>query len=148
MDVENRSLYHGTATLKPVIDFVLERVPALALARLRIVDAASGYFSSGQAWKVDPAVNVFDTELVSPSLIEVRLSHHLRYPTSNTYMREVGSVRVDSFMEEFALVLGHEGHHIHQAWGFKKYTPREKEVEAERFGLETLRAYRLFIHPN
>lgn len=142
MDVENRSLYHATTRLKPVIDFVVARVPALALARLRIVDAAWGYFSSGHAWKVDPSIKTTDTDLVCPSLIEVRLSHHLKYPATTQYVRELAPVQVSNLKEELVLVLAHEAQHITQAWGFKKYTVREKELDAETFAIATLAAWR------
>lgn len=141
MRIENRSAFHPTAKLLPVIDFVLEYTGYSSLATLRLTDMknAAG-FSGGYACK--HRQDGHDLTLVAPSIVDIQLSRACRYPKTTVHVPELGEVQVRSFEEEFLLVLAHELRHVDQFWGRRFTDEAAAELDAERFAIKILKAWR------
>lgn len=142
MRVENQSAHHPTRQLLKVIDFVSEHCQYGDLATLQLLDLKSPkQFTGGYTYKHRP--DVCELSLIAPSLIVLQLSHGAAYPATSIHVEEVGPVTVQSFDEEFLLVLGHEGRHVDQMNGAPVTDEHEAELDAETFAVQLLAKWRV-----
>lgn len=138
MYVVNETKYDNSV-LNPLIQFVLTQMPIGQLAWLHMVDGGAadpmevtGGLAEGHSpFPADPSVPHRVT-------LWLRLNPQ-KYPYKTCHRKSVGEVSVDSWEEEFVLVLAHELRHVHQ---FVFGTPRNYEVDAERHAIAVLTQYR------
>lgn len=139
--IENESRYHTTEILIPVVDFVCTYTSYSPLATLRVTDLRQAHhFSGGFARKL--RLDVSDLSLVAPGLITVELSRGAVYPRTTRYVEEVGPIVVESFEEEFLVVLAHEAKHFDDFAVGLVASDHKHEVRAERFAVKLLRKWR------
>lgn len=134
---------HNTSRLankqiRPLVDFVCARFEFSYMAHLVLVDHDEpGLGTNGWSWK--EAEDDFDP--TAPSRVALVLSHGLPYPAKTYNQPEVGEITINSWEEEFVLVLGHELRHIDQYWSPAEF-PENFELDAEQHGVLALEAYR------
>ncbi len=141
MKVENYSKY-PLQRFRPFIDFCLRRCPLAAMARLKLMDAEEGSSSSGLASSVNKGL----VDPAAPSSIEVWLGTKFLFPRYDQHVQELAKIVLFNWEEEVLLVIAHEFRHIHQMWcepALESVTNSyEAEVDAERFAVDTLKAWR------
>lgn len=141
MRVENRSVHFATNRLYLIQDFVTRRSRYSDLTTLQLYDAKDPRkICGGYAWQHRPDVG--ELSLVAPSLIRMTLSRGNTYPRSTQHIKSIDPIELYSWEEEFLFVLAHEVRHIDQAWNGDVYTDDEAEEDAERYAIETLKAFR------
>ena len=113
MRLQNLSPVHRTADLLPLIDFVTTFYKYPYLAKLVVSQRPSTIFGTGRAYATNP--NLTETDMGSPSLVQVNLASG-SYPKKSMLILELGVVTVNSWEEEFVLILAHELRHIDQIY--------------------------------
>lgn len=109
------------------------------MAYLHLKPSFLGESTVGLAAK--EAGTYFSLNVLTPSVVTLWLSpNKTRFPMETCHRVSVGKIRLETWEEEFVLVLGHELRHIEQFWSGKTYA--QVEVDAERFGLQMLNEYR------
>jgi hypothetical protein len=143
--IQNRSAFVSTAKILPLVDFVSFRTKFSSLATLVLVDGGCESVTGGKALKTrldgDPI------SLVAPSMITLYLSRGLSYPFSTEHeipavAAKVGEVVLNSWEEEIVFVLAHEAAHIDAFHGKGHTDIVACELDAEKFAVKTLKAYR------
>lgn len=141
MRLENRSAFHSTARIRPLVEFVARQTSFSDLALVRVSDTKVPHGKmGGQAWKHRPDVGALS--LVAPSLVDVQVGRAALYPYVTRHVDEVGDIKVASWEEEFVLVVAHELFHVDQFWTEAFSSEHAAEVDAERRAKRTLQQYR------
>jgi hypothetical protein len=140
MQLANRSAYHRTSKLLPLVNFVAARMECPDTALIEILDTKSSSSAiGGRAWRHEGTGLDFVTLTVGRSTT---------YPRITKHVDEVGVIQLADWEENFVLVLAHELAHIRQ-FRRRTFSCRQRhaaEVDAERRAKQVLQQYRR-IHP-
>lgn len=77
--------------------------------------------------------------------IELDVSSELCYPVITQHRKRTGRVKINNWQEELVLLLGHEMRHLNQFW--YPEIAKQREVDAENYGIMMLREYRESLNP-
>jgi len=127
--VSNHSAFYPSHLLAPLVAWVAGQMKGSATVQVHDREKP-GQLSAGFARNDGSVV--------------LHLSRQTSYPRRTTHVREVGSVRLDSWQEELVLVLAHELRHVEQfaTWPPRKLMKRAMEDDAERFAVMVLERFR------
>jgi hypothetical protein len=137
--IENNSRLR-LSELRPLLEFAIGAVGQEAQnTRMTIVDHCV-------AWPAGLAEMYGEEEnALYPSHVLICLGSMLpdRYPSTQRYLPELPEVAVESWEEEFLLVVTHELRHIKQFWtDFDCENTHGMEIDAEAFAIKTLLLWR------
>lgn len=148
MRVENRSAFHRTSRLQPLVDFVTRHVPDVADTKFLFEDLKDPQRPTGGVTVTAAGVTV-----VMIGLGRARRAHG--YPLINRHSMPkvdaaVGGSTIESWEEEVVLTMLHESRHVRQ-FARKTFTQNqvvEAEIDAERFAKRLFRQYRREMESN
>ena len=141
MKVTNES---SRRRLGPLVKFVVQACPFAEFAELLVTNAWKGGRSvEGVSYKIKPPKFSRRPE---PHLIMLTLPQKSAYPRTSQLREDLPEVLLETFGEEFILVLAHEVTHI-KSWQTKMEFPTNQDFEAyaELEGIRILGLYRDFL---
>jgi hypothetical protein len=130
-----------TIVLKGLIEFLFRFAPEAVVARFEVRDGAVGHSTSGRATRF------FETRrTLYPALVEINIGQlpASTYPRLDQHVPDLPPILLRSLEEETVLVIAHELRHVVQFFtsALNTMDERQKEVDAERFAIETLQRWR------
>ncbi len=141
MRIVNESSSTKLKTIRKLVKFVEKRFRFSYFAYLHLCDKDPnwGNMIGGTADKLSGTE--FAILNFTPSVVILWLHEKSNAPFGTTHRKSLGKVIINSWEEEFVLVLAHELRHIDQFWGAS--FPKHYEVDAERFAIGVLNEYRV-----
>ncbi len=143
MDIENETTT-PTKKFRSIVDFVCKHVDFSYMASMQILKSRKPLLA-GMAYKKDPRRGCRSTE----SLVRIWLPDQnipQLYPKISQYVQEVPAIRLNSWEEEWLVVISHEMAHVQDFWN-ETFQDTEQgrydaEVAAESFAVKLLGLYR------
>jgi hypothetical protein len=140
---ENRSVFHRTANLQPLIDFVTRHVPDVVDTKFIFEDLKDPQRPTG-------GITIRQGSLVTVVMIGLgRARRSFGYPSRNHHSMpevdaEVGGTVFESWDEEVVFTMLHESRHVRQfaSGTFEKWQEIDSEIDAERFAKRLFRIYK------